>query len=93
MNLFSRLITRLFSNPPKPEIYIGETILFDSGQRTLERYGDFKEIGEWGCFIQNEKGEWVKKDGVGGRMMSETVKFVGKDGAIKLGRDWVAENL
>ncbi len=84
----------------KPEIYIGETelfdfetALFDSGQRTVERYGDFQEIGTWGAVTQNEDGEWEKLEDTGGKMLAETVKFRSRDGKMHIGTDWIAEGL
>lgn len=61
-----------------PEIY--------HTQKILDRYGDYVECGTWGV-MNIETGESEIK----GKMMSETIKFVGEDGRIKLGSDWVME--
>ncbi len=71
------------------EVYIGETPLFQTHQITLERYSDFKPMGQWGCTKVDDDGNVLSSE-IMGEMCSETVKFVGKDGKTKLGTDWVA---
>jgi hypothetical protein len=79
----------IFRKPKTPSVYIGECEdepELSCGQITLTRYRDFTPIGEWGT---------VDAGGVpvdGGKMLSETVKYKDKDGVIRLGTDWVADN-
>ncbi len=90
MNILSKFYRKFF--PIKQEIYIGETPLFNSGQTTIEKYTDYETIGEYGGFTLKDDGSYEPIDNFGGKMLSRTVKFKGKDGVIKLGRDWVPDN-
>ncbi len=65
------------------EIYVNQPI--------IDHYNDFHEIGQWGSVEIQEDGTY-KVGSDGGKMLSETVKFIGEDGKIKLGNRWIPDN-
>lgn len=76
MTNFCRFIKRFFKE--QDELYIDQPI--------VDRYSDFQEIGTWGSAIQNQAGDW--ESNIEGKMFAETVKYVGKNKQVKLGRRW-----
>jgi hypothetical protein len=59
-------------------------------QKVVYRYRDFKEVGEWWWMKPRADGTYEYFNE--GKMLSETVKFVGRDGKVKLGSTWIPDN-
>jgi hypothetical protein len=63
--------------------------IFTGEQKVIERYGDLIPCGQCGAVRVDEKGNFAGLvEDFGGTLFEETVKYVGEDGKIKLGKDW-----
>lgn len=65
----------------RPEVFCDQPV--------IERYNDYKEIGTWAHGAINEDGSVTIEEQ--GKMLSRTVKFIGKDGTTKLGKEWIED--